>query len=40
MKILLTTAALGAALTLGACGTTVTERAATGGLGGASLGRM
>ncbi len=38
MKILLTTAALGAAFTLGACGTTVTERAATGGLAGAAIG--
>lgn len=37
-KIILTTSAGMAALALAACGTTVTERAATGALGGAVVG--
>ncbi len=37
-KVFITVSAAVAALSLAACGTTVTERAATGALGGAAVG--
>lgn len=39
-KILMLAPAAAVALTLAACGTTVTERAATGALGGAAVGAV
>ena len=39
-KILMLAPAVAVAMTLAACGTTVTERAATGALGGAAVGAV